>query len=103
MATQLRHLLLPHPNVTIRVLPYTAGATAGLDGRWTMLEFPPGLGFDPEVYVESVAGDIYLESAPLTHRVSVIYEHVSAAAATPERSAGMIREACDRFDKEGQP
>ena len=41
MATQLRHLLLPHPNVTIRVLPYTAGATAGLDGRWTMLEFPP--------------------------------------------------------------
>ncbi|SCL20100.1 helix-turn-helix domain-containing protein [Micromonospora inyonensis] len=67
MASQLRHLLAlsERPNVSIRVLPLTAGLHRGVEaGTFVMLEFPPGTRTTPEppvVYSESWTGALYLD------------------------------------------
>ena len=62
MRGQLRHLAESgqQGRTTIRVVPYRAGAHAGAIGAFVILDFPEAS--DPAVvYVETLAGDIYLE------------------------------------------
>lgn len=62
MRGQLRHLAesAQHGRTTIQVVPYRAGAHAGAIGAFVILDFPEAT--DPAVvYVETLAGDIYLE------------------------------------------
>ena len=42
MREQLEHLIkmAERPNITIRLLPFSAGAHPGLDGAFSVLEFP---------------------------------------------------------------
>ncbi len=59
---QLRHLAesAQRSKTTIQVVPYRAGAHAGTTGPFVILDFPEPT--DPAVvYVETLAGDIYLE------------------------------------------
>jgi len=102
-AAQLEHLLREgrRPNVEIRVIPFAAGETPGLEGRFTLLDFDPGLGLPMVVFMESPAGDLYVEDAPSIQRVSIAYEQVAEAALTPEDSAALIHAACGRYRKEG--
>lgn len=61
MRAQLRHLAeaAEHGTTTIQVVPFSAGAHAGTTGPFVLLSFPEP---DPDVvYVETLAGDIYLE------------------------------------------
>ena len=64
MTDQLRHLLevITEPNVTLQVIPFGAGAHAGMPGSFVLMDFP-----DPMdaglVYIDSMAGDLFLESA----------------------------------------
>ena len=50
MRDQLRELLRPRPNVTIRVVPYATGAHPGLEGSFVLLDFPEETAFPTEVY-----------------------------------------------------
>ena len=62
MHGQLRHLAesAQQGKTTIQVVPYRAGAYAGTTGPFVILDFPEPT--DPAVvYVETLAGDIYLE------------------------------------------
>ena len=62
MRGQLRHLAesAQQGRTTIQVVPYRAGAHAGAIGAFVILDFPEAT--DPAVvYVETLAGDIYLE------------------------------------------
>ncbi|MEV0329752.1 helix-turn-helix transcriptional regulator [Micromonospora echinospora] len=67
MAEQLRHLLevTDLPNISIRILPLSAGPHLGaVGGEFVMLEFPPGNRSTPEpavVYCESWTGALYLD------------------------------------------
>lgn len=91
MRSQLRALgeAARRPNVTIRVLPYAAGAHPGLDGPFIILGFPEDLA--PDVaYVETKAGDTYLESAADVRRFRLDFENLSAAALPPEGSTELI-------------
>jgi transcriptional regulator with XRE-family HTH domain len=77
------------PNVTLQVLPFAAGANAGMDGKFTILAFPdPG---DPPVaYVEGLMGDVYMESEEelaLYHRA---WARLALQALSPGESAAMI-------------
>jgi hypothetical protein len=88
---QLRALLdvTRRPNVTLRVLPYAAGANPGLDGPFIILSFPEQLA--PDVaYVETKGGDIYAESAADVRRFRVDFETIWAAALDLEGSAEFI-------------
>lgn len=91
---QLRALLDAslRPNVTIQVLPYTAGAHAGLDGRFTILSFPDPA--DPDIaYVEGTMGDVYVESTAEIVQHGIRFDRVLAAAMSPEESTQLIGEA----------
>ncbi|QXJ21057.1 helix-turn-helix domain-containing protein [Actinomadura graeca] len=80
------------PSVTIQVLPYTAQAHAGLDGRFTILSYPNPA--DPDIaYVEGTMGDVYLESAEEIAKHRDRFDRIEAAALSPEDSAHLIAEA----------
>jgi hypothetical protein len=48
------------PNVTIQVLPFPEGGHPGTLGSVILLEFPEEV-HSPVAYVETYAGDVYLE------------------------------------------
>jgi len=62
MAGQLQALLTAAelPNITIQVLPFSAGVHPGISGSFAVLEFEDAADND-RVYVESHAGSMYLE------------------------------------------
>jgi transcriptional regulator with XRE-family HTH domain len=82
------------PEVTIQVLPFTAGACAGIDGDFVILDFP-----DPEdlsvVYVEGLFGDLYLESKGETDRYVLAWGHLAEQALDPVASLAMIADLAE--------
>jgi transcriptional regulator with XRE-family HTH domain len=80
--------------ITIQVLPFTAGACAGIDGDFVILDFP-----DPEdlsvVYVEGLFGDLYLESKGETDRYVLAWEHLAEQALNPAASMAMIADLAE--------
>jgi transcriptional regulator with XRE-family HTH domain len=77
------------PNVTVQVIPYDAGAHPGMHGSFIVLEFP-----DPAdqslVYLESMAGDLFLEDDTEIRRYILMFEHLRAAARRPDESATLL-------------
>lgn len=60
---QLDHLIgvAAHPEITVHVIPFNAGGHPGLDGEFTILDFPDKE--DPPVaYQEGLFGDIFVEA-----------------------------------------
>lgn len=91
MADQLGRLAAAaeRPNISIQILPYEAGAHAGLDGRFTILSYPDPV--DPDIaYVEGTMGDVYLESAEETEAHRDRFEKITAAALPLEESARLL-------------
>jgi transcriptional regulator with XRE-family HTH domain len=86
------------PNVTIRILPYSAGAHAGLEGAFTILSFAEEV--DPDVaYVEGTAGDVYVESSEQVDRYKVAFRRICDAALSPEESVRLIADAKEHLDR----
>jgi hypothetical protein len=82
------------PEITLQVLPFTAGACAGIDGDFVILAFP-----DPEdppvVYVEGMFGDLYLESKEENDRYALAWTQLTAQALTPAESAAMLADLAE--------
>ncbi|HCU95939.1 MAG TPA: transcriptional regulator [Actinobacteria bacterium] len=78
------------PRLTLQVLPFTAGANAGMDGEFVILTFP-----DPEdppvAYAEGLMGDVYLESEEELDVYNLAWSHLVESALSPGESASMIR------------
>jgi transcriptional regulator with XRE-family HTH domain len=78
------------PNVTLQVLPFTAGANAGMDGHFVLLAFP-----DPEdppvAYVEGLMGDVYVEADEEVDRFTLAWTQLVTQALDPAESGRMIR------------
>lgn len=88
MADQLEALggIAARPDVTIQVLPFTGGTHAGMDGKFTLLEFPE----DPPVaYVEGLMGDVYLEADEVT-RFAAAWDRLACQALPPTESSQLI-------------
>jgi transcriptional regulator with XRE-family HTH domain len=91
MRGQLEHLLdmAARPGVTVQVLPFDCGAHAGHLGPFSILEFPDRT--DSEVaYVESVAGNIYLEKDREVRTQVEAFDRLRAAALAPAASVELI-------------
>jgi transcriptional regulator with XRE-family HTH domain len=94
MRAQLGHLaeLSSLPNVTIQVLPFSAGVHPAMDGSFSILGFP--VPSDPAVvYMENQAGSVYLEEAADVDRFSRMFSHLIAKAFSPEDSGRLLRRA----------
>jgi transcriptional regulator with XRE-family HTH domain len=94
MREQLRHLTnaAQQGKTTIQVMPYRAGARAGAIGAFVILDFAEAT--DPTVvYVETLAGDIYLEERPDVNRYTLAFDRLVAAALHPDDSVHLIEQA----------
>ena len=93
MRGQLRHLAdaAEQGKTTIQVVPYRAGAHAGTTGPFVILDFPEAT--DPAVvYVETLAGDIYLEERSDVSRYTLAFDRLRAAALHPDDSVQLIEQ-----------
>lgn len=91
MAAQLEHVvsMTRQPNVTVQVIPFDAGAHPGMPGAFVNMEFRDE--GDPDlVYVDTLAGDIFLETEDDLRRYRSMFDHLRAGALSPTRSADLI-------------
>lgn len=82
------------PNVAIQVLPFARGAHAGLDGSFTIIEFPDVS--DPDVvYLDGPAGNLYIEKVKDVRRHAGVFNRLLSEALTREETADFIRAVID--------
>jgi transcriptional regulator with XRE-family HTH domain len=91
MRRQLEHLATIGglPNVTLQILPFGAGAHAGMDGAFTLLRYNDSTTQDL-VFAAHAAGGLFLEKEDELQRYAFIFDHLRANALRPEESIGMI-------------
>ncbi|MEU8305960.1 helix-turn-helix transcriptional regulator [Actinomadura sp. NPDC048955] len=92
MREQIHRLLeaIKTPNITLQVLPFAKGAHVGLDGPFSLLGFPEPT--DPDVvYVESQAGNAYLEQPHQVNRMNTKFNLLVASALDPRETASFLR------------
>lgn len=79
------------PNITVQVLPLTAGAHPGVEGAFIILSYTEQ--FIPDVpYSEGPFGDVYPESATEVARINLAWERLAATALPAEASTDIIAE-----------
>ena len=93
MRGQLRHLVesAQHGKTTIQVVPYRAGAHAGAIGAFVILDFAEATD-SAVVYVETLAGDIYLEERSDVNRYALAFDRLLAASLHPDDSVRLIEQ-----------
>jgi len=88
MADQLAKLLdaAQQPNITVRVLPATTGAHAGMDGAFVLLSLPvePGA-----VFVEGAPAEV-VDQGPRVRDYEFRFDRISVAALPPQESIERI-------------
>jgi transcriptional regulator with XRE-family HTH domain len=97
MAAQLDRVIecMALPAVIVRVVPFGAGAHAALDSTFILLEFdPPVTGV---VYVEGLAGRMYLERSEDVHRYTEVFEQLCGLALSPQESVALMTEASTAY------
>jgi transcriptional regulator with XRE-family HTH domain len=88
------------PHVTIQVIPFSAGAHAGMEGPFVILGFPDRADTDV-VYVDSTSDGMYLEMESDVRRYTLMFDHLRAAALRPDDSIAAITDVARRFHGEG--
>jgi transcriptional regulator with XRE-family HTH domain len=77
------------PNITLQVLPFEAGAHPGMLGSFHVLNFDHEE-FPNIVYIDSMAGDLFLDAPADIERYTVIFQYLRAIALSPEGSVDLI-------------
>jgi transcriptional regulator with XRE-family HTH domain len=92
MADQLRHLLVlaRRPNITIQVLPFSAGAHPGMKSSFTLLRFPEGFDDMDCVYLENENGAVWQERPSDIARYTAVFTRLRAAALSPEDTKALV-------------
>ncbi len=91
MREQLGHLVeaASLPSVTLQVLPFAAGAHAGMDGTFTILLYSESEGKNL-VFVSNAAGGLFLEKDEELERYSFVFDHLRASALAPDEAVSLI-------------
>jgi transcriptional regulator with XRE-family HTH domain len=92
MREQLDHIIdvADLPNVTLRVLPFAAGAQLALHGGFQLLAFDDQ---EPPVgYVETPVGELFLESPREIQRITDVYDRLETLARSPRDSIDYLKE-----------
>jgi hypothetical protein len=75
------------PHVNFQVLPYGAGAHAGMDGPFTLLSFPAG---DDVVCLESMRASLYLEQEEEVAPYRAALDHLKSSALSTRQSLAFV-------------
>ncbi|REF34772.1 helix-turn-helix domain-containing protein [Thermasporomyces composti] len=82
-------------NVTLQILPVSAGAHPGTTGAFHILEFPSP--HEPDVvYVETMTANRYVESHVEIYRYSLAFDHLRAMALSPASSLEYLAQAAEK-------
>jgi hypothetical protein len=98
MRAQLDHLIdgATLPNVTLQVLPFTAGAHPGVDGDFTIYMYEAAS--DPDVvYLETAVGEAYVEDPDQTKLYRWIFDQLRELALDPQKSLEMLKAVRDQL------
>jgi transcriptional regulator with XRE-family HTH domain len=91
MARQLDHLVamseLPH--VTVQMMPFEAGAHAGMDGAFVILEYEDA-GYPDVVMAENAAGGLFLEKDHEIARYRSLFDLIKSSALSPAATVDRI-------------
>lgn len=101
MRAQLQHLedISRLPLVTLQVIATELGAHVGMLGSFSILEFPAPQHEDV-VYVDTPAGEYFVEDNPQLQACKVAFEHLRAAALGEDESRQRIRAAAKEMGDE---
>ncbi|WP_433509242.1 helix-turn-helix domain-containing protein [Nonomuraea sp. CA-143628] len=93
MDEQIRHIaeMAKLGNVTFQILPFHAGAHAGMTGSFSILQFPPEVGQAEVVYIDSAAGDLFVERETEVERFTMIFDRLRVVAASSTDSLRLMR------------
>lgn len=97
MRTQLRHILVQAklPRVKVQVLPLAAGAHPGTAGSFAIIRFAETS--DPVPYIETIAGDLYLERPEEIRTCNLAWSFLTAKAIGPEESLALIAKVAEEY------
>lgn len=84
------------PTITLQIVPLYLGAHPGLDNTFTLLEFKSAQ--PPVVYVENMAGMLYLERESDVERYTEALQYLRAGALDTESSARLVKEVESSFE-----
>ncbi|WP_211291691.1 helix-turn-helix domain-containing protein [Micromonospora wenchangensis] len=106
MAEQLHQIVKAAelPNVTVRVMEFSAGLHAGMTaGGFSMLEFPrdaTGREVEPPVtYIESATGAIYLDKPHETAVYGAIWADMTSRVLNESRSMSLIQRVAEEYSR----
>jgi transcriptional regulator with XRE-family HTH domain len=90
MRTQLQHLTScadEMPHVTLQIMPYAAGAHIGMSGAFALLDIEDRGAL---VYIDSAAGNLYLEKPKDVRTYTSRYDRLRAVAPGPDDSLQLL-------------
>jgi transcriptional regulator with XRE-family HTH domain len=98
MREQLEHILEMSelPNVTVQVLPFSAGSHAAAGGPFTLLRFAEA-DLPDVVYLEQLNSAVYVDKRSDVEDYLGVIEQVSVQALTPADSRAAIRDMRDSW------
>jgi len=92
---RMAELAVSVPSLTLQVVPFSLGAHPGLDNTFTLLEFYSAQ--SAVVYVENMAGTMYLERVSDVGRYREALEHLRAGALDSESSVRLVEKIGESF------
>ncbi len=91
MSDQLSHLveLAAQANITLQVLPFTAGPHLSLSGVFTIVRFPEKIAFEV-VFLENMTSDLFVENEIEVYRYGLAFDRLRELALEEDESIAMI-------------
>lgn len=105
MTDQLRHLLelMQQSNISVRVVPFSAGLHASCGSGFTVLGFPSNdlgdLLEPPLAYVDTLTGALYLNKPDEVHAYDLTWADLEGKALDEDKSRELITEAMEGFSR----
>lgn len=98
MRRQLRRLteVSEQPAITLQVLPFSVGAHRGIDGSFSILEFPSGTD-DPLAYADGMTGGVFRSKSDDVRKYWASLESLRAIALGPNDSTQFIADVIDDY------
>jgi transcriptional regulator with XRE-family HTH domain len=98
MREQLLHLidLSDSKAITLQVVPFDQGDYPGTLGQLNLFSFDEEL-HTPVGYVESQAGNLYMEKPEEIRRLTTAYNHIRSTALSPEHSVKLLKQRAQKL------